>query len=149
MYEILLISHNILRWAVLLLGFWAAIQGYVGWLGKKEWSEVHRKPGMWFTIALDLQFLLGLVLTVISPLVQSAVADLSTVMVVPEFRSILVEHIPIMLLALAAGHLTSALSRRAETDLKKHRRAAIGYTITLLLILVVTPWGRPLLRGLF
>ena len=149
MYEILLISHNILRWAVLVLGIWAAAQGFIGWLGNREWSEASRKPGMWFTIALDLQFLLGLILTVISPLVQSAFANLGTVMAVPEFRTILVEHIPLMLLALAGGHLTSALSRRAETDLKKHRRAAIGFTITLLLILVATPWGRPLLRGLF
>jgi hypothetical protein len=149
MYEILLISHNILRWAVLVLGVWAVIRGYLGWLGKRQWSEADRKPGMWFTIALDLQFLLGLILTVISPLVQSAVADLRTTMVVAEFRTILVEHIPLMLLALAAGHITSVLSKRADTDLKKHRRAAIGYTITLLLILASIPWGRPLLRGLF
>lgn len=149
MYEIILISHNILRWIVLILGIWAVIQAYVGWLGKREWTERDRKSSMWFTIALDLQFLLGLILTFISPLVQSAIGDLGTAMIVAEFRVILIEHIPIMILVLIVAHVTSTLAKRANTDLTKHRRAAIGFTIALLLVLAAIPWARPLLRGIF
>ena len=57
-----LIIHNILRWAVLLFGFWAVIKAIGGVTGKKNYSGSDNKTGLFFMISCDIQLLLGLIL---------------------------------------------------------------------------------------
>jgi uncharacterized membrane protein len=101
-----------------------------------------------FSIAYDIQFVIGLVLTLISPLVRSALSDFRFAMGVKAMRSILVEHVPLMLVGLVLTHVTSNMAKKAAEDIAKHRRSAIGYTLTLLITLLAIPWWRPILRGM-
>jgi hypothetical protein len=147
-YQILLYAHNYLRWIVLALALWALIRAYRGWLGGVPWTEVDRRSGLFFSIAYDIQLLNGLVLTFISPIVRSALSDFRFAMGVREFRSILVEHIPLMIVGVVLVHVTSSVVKKATEDVVKHKRAAIGYSVALLVTLLVVPWWRPLLRGI-
>lgn len=138
--------HNLLRWIVLLAMAWGILRAYAGWVGRRPWTAADRRAGTLLTVAYDVQFLVGLVLAFLSPIVASAFSNLSAAMQVDDLRFFAVEHMPMMLLALIAGHITSVLARRAADDRIKHRRAALGFTIVALLTILAIPWFRPLLR---
>lgn len=147
MYNIVLVLHNLLRWAVLALAVVALWRAYRGWLGKHEWGQADRRAGLLFTIALDVQFLLGLALLFLSPLVRAALADLGAAMAgSEEIRFLVMEHVPVMLGALVVAHGAAVMARRANPGPAAHRLAALGYTLALVMILLAIPWWRPLLR---
>ncbi len=134
MLSIVLWLHNVLRWLVVVAGVAVLALEYVGWLGKHEWKPTNKILGMIFTSALDVQMLLGIIL-----------------MFVLGFGNLgffLSMHIPEMFIAIVLAHVGSQLAKRGATDVAKHRRAAIWYTIAILLILMFIPWQRPLLPGM-
>lgn len=149
MYPVVLAIHNILRWVVLLLGVWALFLSYRGWLGKLPWSGSDRKTGVFFSAAIDTQVLLGLILYVfLSPITRSAFSDFGAAMSDPGARFFAIEHIFYMLLAMIFAHLGSALAKRATQDSAKHQRAALWYSLAMIVILVGMPWMRALLPGM-
>jgi hypothetical protein len=129
---ILLGIHNLVRWVVLAAILFALFRAYSGWLGKKAWQATDRLAGMIFSIAIDVQLLLGIVLIFVRGF---SVIQMRFYM----------EHIVPMILAVVFAHVGSALSKKADQDVDKHRKAAIWFTVTLLLILISIPWTRPLL----
>ena len=64
----------------------------------------------------------------------------------PDARFFGFEHIFYMFIAIALAHMGTAFARRADTDQKKFRNAAIFFSLSLLVIIIAIPWGRPLLR---
>jgi len=129
---ILLAIHNLTRWVVLAVVLFALYRAYAGWLGKKGWEKNDRLAGLIFTIAIDVQMLLGILLII------------GRGFSVIQMRFYM-EHIGPMILAVVFAHVGSSLSKKAEEDVDKHRKAAIWFTLTLLVILVSIPWTRPLL----
>ena len=129
---ILLAIHNLTRWVVLAVVLFALYRAYAGWLGKKGWEKNDRLAGLIFTIAIDVQMLLGILLII------------GRGFSVIQMRFYM-EHIGPMILAVIFAHVGSSLSKKAEEDVDKHRKAAIWFTLTLLVILVSIPWTRPLL----
>ena len=149
MYEIILAIHNIIRWIALLLLVVVVVRSFIGWFSRREWSETDRKLGMFTTITLDIQLLLGLLLYIFfSPITKAAFQDFGTAMQVNDLRYFAVDHALIMVLAIIFAHLGSALPKRVENSNARFRRAAIWFTLALLLILAGMPWARPLLPGI-
>jgi hypothetical protein len=148
MYSFILATHNIVRWLVLIAAVVVIVQAFVGWLGKKEWSKANNLAGIIYVSAVDLNVLLGLILYLfLSPLTRQAFADFGAAMGNPILRFFAVEHIFMMLVALALAHIGRSLSKKATETAKKHRTAAIWYTLSLLVILIMIPWGRPFWPG--
>ena len=142
MYSFILATHNIVRWLVLVAAVVVIVQAFVGWLGKKEWSKANNLTGIIYVSAVDLNVLLGLILYLfLSPLTRQAFADFGAAMGNPILRFFAVEHIFMMLVALALAHIGRSLSKKATETAKKHRTAAIWYTLSLLVILIMIPWG--------
>lgn len=140
--------HNLLRWVVLILGVITVLSAYWGWFGKRSWSERDRKFGVFFTAGIDTQLLLGAILYfVLSPWGMKAILNqgFSTVMQQDTYRFFAIEHGALMLLAVIFAHLGSALSKKASVDQAKFKRAAVYFTLALVVILAGTPWFRPLL----
>jgi len=149
MYEIILAIHNIIRWIALLLLVVVVVRSFIGWFSKREWSETDRKLGKFTTITLDVQLLLGLLLYIFfSSTTKAAFQDFGAAMQVNDLRYFAVDHALLMLLAFFFAHLGSALPKRVENSNVKFRRAAIWFTLALLLILAGMPWARPLLPGI-
>ena len=98
-----------------------------------------------YVAGMHLQVLLGLVLYVQSSLVQQAFDDPGSAMGNREMRFFFVEHITLMVLAAVVVQLGSILAKKADEDAKKHKRAAICFTLGLVLILGGMPWWRPLI----
>lgn len=149
MYSITLYLHNIIRWIALILVFIAVVSAIFGLFRKREWTGTDRKFGLFSTIALDIQLLLGLLLYVwFSPITKVAFQDFGAAMSVTDLRFFVLEHAFYMALAIVFAHLGSALPKRVEASDAKFKRAAICFGLALILILVGMPWARPLLPGL-
>ena len=98
--------------------------------------------------AVDIQFLLGLLLYAASPVTRSAWMNLSLAMKQQELRFFSVEHSLTMLLAVALAHIGAGRVRGATGDPKKFSRLLIWNALSLFAILAGIPWWRPLLRGM-
>ena len=149
MSDIVLAVHNIVRWVVLILLILVVVRAFIGWFGKREWSEMDRKLGTYTTIGIDIQLRLGVLLYIFfSPMTKTAFQDMSSAMQVNDVRFFVFEHAMIMLLAVVSAHLGSMLPKRTDDSTAKYRRAAIWFTLALLLVLAGMPWFRPLFPGL-
>jgi uncharacterized membrane protein YozB (DUF420 family) len=146
MYSFFLAVHNIFRWIVIILLFLALIRAYWGWFGKREWTSTDRKVGTFYSISIDVQLLLGLILYfLLSPITRTAISDFGAAMSSADLRFFALEHILYMVLALIFAHIGVAAARRVNEDVSKHRRAAIWFSLSLIVILLGMPWFRPLL----
>jgi hypothetical protein len=156
-HTIFLTLHSILRWLVLVFGLLAIIRAVNGLSFKRGYTAQDNKIGMWYTISMDIQVLLGLILYFFtSPITTTALQNFGGAMGNPSARYFLVEHSVLMLLALVVVHVGRVLVRKAPEAASKHRRTAIWFTLSLVMVLAAIPWpffsfGRPLLRffGLF
>lgn len=148
MYPIVLAAHNIIRWIVLILGVIVVVRALIGWFGKREWTDTDRKLGVYFTSAIDVQLLLGLLLFLfLSPITQEMFRNFSQAMSNPGMRFFGLEHTVSMVLAVVFAHLGSLFSKRASESAAKFRTASIWYGLALIVILLGMPWMRPLLPG--
>lgn len=146
--SILVGLHNITRWIVVILAVYALYRAYSGWLGKKAYTPADRKAGMFFGIGMDVQLLLGLILYFIGNWGVKAFALADAVPADQRMSTLFfaIEHSTTMLLAVILTHVGSALSRKAPDDVSKHKRAAIWFTIVVILVLIAIPWTqRPLI----
>ncbi len=147
MYNFVLILHNLFRWIILILGILTVLRAFYGWFGKKAWAQIDDRLGLAFTISMDIQLLLGLLLYfVLSPVTQKVFQNFGAAMADADLRYWAVEHIFMMVVAVILAHVGRALSRRATDDNGKHKRAAILFTLSLLAVLAAIPWFRPLFR---
>ncbi len=147
-YGPLLAIHGIFRWVVVAAAVAAIVVAAAGWLGRKPWSATVRRCGAVFVGSMDLQLLLGLLLYFgASPVTREAFQNMAAAMKNHDLRFFAVEHTTAMLLAVICAHLGSVLSRKGLGDQVKYRRAAIWYSLSLLLVLAGIPWWRPFLRA--
>ena len=72
MYPSALWLHSWLRWAVLLTGLVAWLRAVSGKTARRPWTPQDELWGLLLTTSVDLQFLVGLVLYVLSPITWSA-----------------------------------------------------------------------------
>src|SRR5690606_21920613 len=99
-YSIFLTLHNLLRWIVLIAGVLAAIKSIMGWMQSQPWTSSDRQLGRLFTISLDIQVLLGLVLYfVLSPVTTNNFSNFGDAMGNADIRFFLVEHLALMIIA--------------------------------------------------
>lgn len=148
LYSVLLPIHNILRWVVVIAAVVAIAGSWLGVLQKKEWTKGDRLRGVGFVAAMDVQLLVGMILYFTSPLIQQGFNDFGAAMKEQGIRYFLVEHIFLMVIAVALAHVGSVLAKKADADSAKYKRAAVFFTISFVLVLARTPWFRPLFPGL-
>lgn len=152
MQTVTLLLHSWLRWVVILLGILALVKALVARASGRPWSPSDASAGRLYSMALDVQMLLGLLLYfVFSNLLALARDDMGRAMANPAMRFWLVEHLTGMLIAIALAHVGSARVRKATTDAARFGRAALFYGLSLLAVLLASPWpglahARPLFR---
>jgi hypothetical protein len=150
MYNLVLILHSWLRWAVLVSGVLATASTFT--------RESHGSSGpadRWglvFMATLDLQMLLGLLLYLaLSPVTTAIFSDFGAAMKDPVARFWAVEHVGTMMLAVVMVHVGRVLARKATSPESKRTRLLVCFGVATLAIFAATPWpgmtaGRPLFR---
>jgi hypothetical protein len=154
MYNAALATHSWLRWAVLLLGVLAVGRALAGHIGGKPWTRTDDRTGRFFTTALDVQMLLGVLLYfALSPITREGLRDVGAAMGNAGMRFWTIEHPFGMLVGLALAHVGRARIRKTADTMRRHRVALIFFTLAMIAILATMPWpgrlyGRPLFRAL-
>ena len=151
MYPIFLTLHNIVRWLVVIAAVLVLVRMYGGLLGRRSWTPADDRAGMLYTMLLDIQALLGIILYVFLSPTTTAFLTGQTGMSNPLARYFGVEHVFLMVIALVVAHVGRSLAKKGATAAWKFRRGAIFFTVSVLLLLFAIPWpflptGRPWLR---
>ena len=137
--QIVLILHNLLRWAVLLFGLWTLLNSLTGYFGKRNFTANDNRSNLFFMISCDIQLLLGLVLY-FSNGWFSRLKDLGNNMKDPYTRFFTMEHLTMMLLAWVLVHIGRASVKKVATDSAKHKKMLIFFGLAIILILASIPW---------
>ncbi len=151
LYAIVLTIQSWLRWIVLLAGIAAFIRSAIGAGRQAAWTPTDDRAGLWFSILLDVQVLVGLALYVfLSPFTHAAFGNIGEAMRNSGLRFWLVEHLTGMIIAIGLVHIGRSRLRKAD-ERRRHRTASIFYGLALLAMAISIPWpgthaGRPLLR---
>jgi hypothetical protein len=139
MYGFLIGAHNLLAWAVLLVGGLVIVRA----LGRSAtWSAAETTLVRRLTLLVHLQLLAGLGLWFVSPAVSAARAAMGDAMKDPALRRLVVEHPFLMVLAVIAATVSGVLVKKAPSPATKARKALIGTLVTLALVAAVIPWQR-------
>lgn len=139
MYEFLLSLHNIARWLVLLAVVYLMYRSLRG-LRSRSYGPADRQAGLIYTGLMDVQLLLGVLLMVLSPLVQSALANPGAAMQNSQTRFFIAEHWVLMLAAVILAHVGNGRIKKAADALLQHRQAMIWYGSSVVLLLLAIPW---------
>jgi len=132
-------THSSLAYLVLLLIVIAIGLSFMTWFKKGSFTPTIKKAGLYAFVATHVQFLLGLVLYVVSPLGWdnlSADAMKDSIM-----RLYAVEHPFTMIIGIIVISLGYIRMKKAEDDRKKLQSIWLYYTIGLVLILSRIPWN--------
>ena len=154
MYSAFLLIHSLLRWVVVIAGLIAIARAISGLSGRRDWLPADAATTRWFSIALDVQFLIGLLLYVwLSPFIRDAWADMAATMKNAPLRFFVVEHTTGMLIGIALAHVGKSKIGKASDAAQKHKLALVFFGLAMVVILLSIPWpgmpgGRPLFRGL-
>jgi hypothetical protein len=151
-YSIFLTIHSLTRWAVLITAVLAIVTAWQGWSGSVAWTATKARFASWFVNTTSIQLVIGLILYgALSPITLKAFSDFGAAMKDSAIRYWAVEHMTMMLIAVALVHIGSGRIRKGADDKAKHRAAAIFFTIAFVFIMASIPWSgvnvRPLFRG--
>ncbi|MEI6748091.1 MAG: hypothetical protein ACOYMF_08300 [Bacteroidales bacterium] len=142
MYEVILSLHFLNRRLILIAGFIVIAFAFHGWKTKKVFSLPDNILGIIFISVLHLQLILGLLLYfVYSPKTAYALAHLAEAMHNSKLRYFAVEHWFIMILAVGIAQAGRIQVNKTKDSTLKNRRSFIYFSIALLLILLMVPFG--------
>lgn len=149
-YSITLFLHSWMRWAVVISALLVIVQAFRGWSGGVAWDATKARFASWFVNTTSIQLVLGLVLYgFLSPITTAAFSNMGNAMKDSVIRFWAVEHMSMMVVAVALAHIGAGRIKKATDDQAKHRAAAIFFTIAIVVILVSIPWAGLTARPLF
>lgn len=152
MYPAILWLHSLFRWLIIIAGLVAVARAVRGWNKHRRWTSADDLSGLLFTIGLDVELVLGLLLYGgLSPFTTQAFTDFGAAMGDTVLRFWAVEHPFGMLVAVSIAHFARVRVRRATGDSGRFRLAALLFGLVLLIVLASIPWpwmsvARPLIR---
>jgi hypothetical protein len=141
MYPVMNTLHSILRWLIVLAALFVIIRAVTGISFKRGWMKMDNNAGMWYTMLLDVQVLVGIILYFfLSPTTKIALQNFGGAMGNPVIRFFAVEHGLGMLVAVVVAHVGRSLVQRAPNEMQKHRRSITWTVVSLLIVLASVPW---------
>lgn len=124
--EFLVNLHSFWRYIVLIAAVVGLCGALGGWLGLLSTRLSARRAGTIYITALDIQFLLGLILWIIEGR-----------WAVPGFFRF--EHPTIMILAVAIAHIGQVMAKKNGNPMKAARTVALAVVVSLLFVIVGIP----------
>ena len=112
--------HGLFRWVVVIVGVITVVKLALGVIQKSPFTSLDRRLTLAFSIAMDIQILLGLI-TLVSMLTTG-------------FPRAALEHAFVMILALVAVHLPARW--RTAADDVRFRNTLISFVVSLVLVFI-------------
>lgn len=150
MYSTLQFIHSYNRWAILILAVVVLYKSFTGWQQSKPFTKADNALGGALIGLFHLQLLLGLILYFgFSPMTKAFMENPGFAMKVKELRFWGLEHVFTMVLAVAVAQTGRILSKKAGSDVEKHKKTFIFLAIAIVLVLSRIPYNSAsLLRGM-
>jgi hypothetical protein len=142
MYALFLNLHHYIAFIALILLAWATINGILGSNSEKVFEEKHRKVNVFALISTHTMLLLGIILLIISPVAQTAFADMGAAMKDGAIRKMVIEHPTTNIIAVVLATIGNAKSKKAVGNGRKFKVSFIFFGLALLLILSRLPYDR-------
>jgi len=136
MYNALKHAHSGFRWLVLVLLVVAIINAYSKWQNRKDFTAADKKKGLFAMVFTHIQFIIGLILYFISPLVSFQEGFMKETVT----RFFTIEHATLMLLAIVLITIGYSKAKRKADDSQKFKTTFIYYLIGLIVMLISIPW---------
>ncbi len=133
MHSLLLVTHSILRYFILISLVWIIVRSLTGWLNKTGYVKLDDQLGLGLFMLTHTQLLLGIILFFVSPIVIFSGASMKE----PLARYWLVEHNTGMLIAVALITMARTTSKKMTDSISKHKRMFIFNGIALVVILLM------------
>lgn len=111
--------HGDIRWLVAIVAAAVVIKFLIGWLGKKQYAPLDKTLLLVYTILMDINVLLGLILLFFAS----------------GFSGTRLEHATTMVLAAIAAHMT-AVWRKSTDSPTKYRNQLLMVALSLLLVVM-------------
>lgn len=140
MYYLLLSTHSLFRWLVLICLLYAIFSAYKGWLENKPFTKYQNNIRYISVTIAHTQLTLGLWLYFISPITNYFMHNYKQAVKLREIRFFGMEHSLMMIIAVTIITIGSAKTKLKKTDKEKFKTMAIWFTIGLLVILTSIPW---------
>lgn len=142
MYSLLLQTHSILRYLILVALLIVLFRSLLGHLAKRQYESFDNQSSLLLLMLVHIQLVIGIVLYMVSPIVQTALKDMGAAMKDDALRFAAVEHVTVMLLAVIVITAGRVWSKKAQLDAMKHRRMLICSAIGFVLIIAGIPWEK-------
>jgi uncharacterized membrane protein YidH (DUF202 family) len=136
MHNFLVHLHSGLRWVALLLLIYAILNAIAA-RSSNEYTKKDKMVNLFTMVSLHLQLVIGLVLYFFTSGKVSFVTDW---MKNGALRFYNLEHISLMIIAIALVTFARGKAERSSDVSVKHKKIRIWYTIALILILASIPW---------
>lgn len=135
-------AHSGLRYVVLVLILLAIFKGFSGMKGNKKFTIGDGKVALFAMISCHIQLLIGLILyfTTGGRDGNGWYQFIEGTMKNTYARFYSVEHILMMVIAIALITVGHSKSKKADGDKAKFKKIAVFYTIGLVIILASIPW---------
>ncbi len=137
--QIVLVLHNLIRWAVLLFGVWTFFNALSGVISKRNFTASDNTTSFFFTLSCDIQLVLGLVLYFTNQWFER-LKHLGDNMKDANNRFFTMEHAVMMIVAWLLVHVARVAVKKSTTSAGKHTKALIFFGLAILLILAAIPW---------
>lgn len=134
----LLHLHSFLRWVILILLVVNIVRHFAN--ASKPYTATDKKLGLFLMISAHITLLIGLIQVFFGRISwKTKPADVS-VMKEAFWRFFLVEHPVGMIIAIVLITVGKGVAKKDITDAAKHKKAALLFTIALVIILATIPW---------
>jgi hypothetical protein len=127
--------HSGLRWVALILLVYAILNAIAA-RNSNEYTKKDKMVNLFTMVSLHIQLVLGFILYFTSQKVNFSDGWMKD----PEQRFYGLEHISLMIIAIALVTFARGKAERSNDANAKHKKIRIWFTVALLLILISIPW---------
>jgi hypothetical protein len=132
MLDLLVLTHSVIRYFILLFLLVVIVRSFMGWQLKSTNAALDEKFSLWLFIFTHTQLLLGIILYFVSPLVIFSGASMKESVA----RYWLVEHASMMLIAVVLITMARITAKKMTEAVAKNKRLFIFNAIALIIILI-------------
>lgn len=141
MYTGLLHLHRTVAYLVLVILLVTIIKSIIGRLGNKPYQKIDNVLSLVSLIGVHSQFLIGIILYFVSPIIKVGLSDVGAAMKNADVRFFLVEHIITMIIGIILITIGRSKTKRVDQYLK-FKTQSLWFLLGYIFILARVPWDK-------